>query len=58
MLSVINKVFDLGGQVFYADTDSIVLNEKGYNIMKKDLKTILTLDKDILGAMKNEYPLQ
>ena len=43
--------------VFYADTDSLIVNQTFYNMMLDKLRDIVSIDLVDLGAMKNEYPL-
>lgn len=55
--SLINKYINIsrinGGKVFYCDTDSIILDQKGFSNLQDKIK----ISSSEFGCMKNEYPL-
>jgi len=49
-----NKVKDINSHIYYADTDSIIINESAQEEMMRFMKK--KIHKSELGCMKNEYP--
>lgn len=53
ILSIINSI-PIAQSIFYADTDSIILNEEAYMHIVNNFKGLI--DNSKLGCLKNEYP--
>jgi hypothetical protein len=53
---IINALNDERAMIFYADTDSLIVNEFAASMIKE--RKLATIHPTDIGALKNEYPLR